>query len=436
MTGLRDLEARNEALVSAGPLAVFDAAYDVNIAARRAEQNQEFRQAIALWMQSEAQFGPTRLTRVGLGACLSEAGDLAAAETVFAQAQRDYPQDTEIAAHYALLPARQEDWLKSALRWHAVLERFPDLTAYHGVVAVTFARAGIHDIAERILDEALVREPGSVELRADHAIIAQYAERWGDAVARWDRVLQLSPDDPVLRNFRGAAVMHATMEAPPSAAPKPAAGGEAAEGMPELGEIVTRFESLGDNCEFGLLQRRFGVEPMGLFRFSAVEPLRMVELLDQDLIPLGEPAHTQITEESGEYVVYDDRGYFRMHSFVLKGQMDEARYLKQQSARMTLLKRKLLLDLRAGSKIFVCKDTNFPISNAVLGLLWASLNRYGPNMLLGMRLADAEHPSGSVIELVPGIWVGHVDRMFGNGTEIDVEGWTRVLRQVYRRRFG
>ena len=38
-------------------------------------------------------------------------------------------------------------------------------------------------------------------------------------------------------------------------------------------ELVVHFESLGDNCELGLVQRRAGVEPLGLLRFAGV-PLR------------------------------------------------------------------------------------------------------------------------------------------------------------------
>lgn len=37
-------------------------------------------------------------------------------------------------------------------------------------------------------------------------------------------------------------------------------------------ELVARFESLGDNCEFGLVQRHFGAEPVGVFRFPTPKP--------------------------------------------------------------------------------------------------------------------------------------------------------------------
>ena len=33
-------------------------------------------------------------------------------------------------------------------------------------------------------------------------------------------------------------------------------------------DLVLQFESIGDNCELGLVQRRAGSEPLGLLRFA------------------------------------------------------------------------------------------------------------------------------------------------------------------------
>jgi len=35
-------------------------------------------------------------------------------------------------------------------------------------------------------------------------------------------------------------------------------------------DLVLQFESIGDNCELGLVQRRAGSEPLGLLRFARV----------------------------------------------------------------------------------------------------------------------------------------------------------------------
>ena len=43
--------------------------------------------------------------------------------------------------------------------------------------------------------------------------------------------------------------------------------------VPPLNEMLLEFESLGDNCEFGLVQRHFGAEPISLLRFAGFEIL-------------------------------------------------------------------------------------------------------------------------------------------------------------------
>ncbi len=36
-----------------------------------------------------------------------------------------------------------------------------------------------------------------------------------------------------------------------------------------LQDLMLQFESLGQNCEFGLVQRRAGADPLGLLRFDS-----------------------------------------------------------------------------------------------------------------------------------------------------------------------
>jgi len=48
-------------------------------------------------------------------------------------------------------------------------------------------------------------------------------------------------------------------------------------------ELMYRFESLGDNCEFGLVQRRCGAEPLGLFRFASIGTEQVARALEAGL---------------------------------------------------------------------------------------------------------------------------------------------------------
>lgn len=43
--------------------------------------------------------------------------------------------------------------------------------------------------------------------------------------------------------------------------------------------LVARFESLGDNCEFGFVQRRSGVEDGGLLRWAVSPPEALLKAI-------------------------------------------------------------------------------------------------------------------------------------------------------------
>ena len=49
-------------------------------------------------------------------------------------------------------------------------------------------------------------------------------------------------------------------------------------------ELVLHFESIGDNCELGLVQRRAGAEPLGLLRFAGAPLRSFLRALAADLL--------------------------------------------------------------------------------------------------------------------------------------------------------
>ena len=52
---------------------------------------------------------------------------------------------------------------------------------------------------------------------------------------------------------------------------------------------IESYISLGDNCEFGFVQRNAGFEPSGLLRWAIAKPIDVVRFLELSLIHISEP---------------------------------------------------------------------------------------------------------------------------------------------------
>jgi hypothetical protein len=74
-----------------------------------------------------------------------------------------------------------------------------------------------------------------------------------------------------------------------------------------LGELMMCFESIGENCEFGLVQRRCGAEPLGLFRFASAPLPKLLAGLEARFEGLSDPDNleVQLSPNQREYMVHD-----------------------------------------------------------------------------------------------------------------------------------
>jgi hypothetical protein len=125
---------------------------------------------------------------------------------------------------------------------------------------------------------------------------------------------------------------------------------------PEALALLMRFESLGQNCEFGLVQRRFGAEPLSLLRWTFVKPMTLIRLLEARGAGMGEAENVELrTSDWGEHMVHDRRFGISFHSFMTSALADPDAFLKKQAARLRWLRDKLVEDLEQAEKIFVYK---------------------------------------------------------------------------------
>jgi hypothetical protein len=197
-------------------------------------------------------------------------------------------------------------------------------------------------------------------------------------------------------------------------------------------DLVLQFESIGDNCEFGLVQRLVGAEPLGLLRFAGTPLPALLAAMGARFEHIDDPRHIRIQEENGEYMVKLTKYDFYYHAHVKVGEMTPDAIHQQQCRTVGFLARKLIGDLETPSKILVFRQ-NEPLSAGDLVDLRIALSAYGPGVLLWVREACPGHPPGTLDVPDDHLMVGYVRRLAERETvpNIDLESWLVVLRRAY-----
>lgn len=198
--------------------------------------------------------------------------------------------------------------------------------------------------------------------------------------------------------------------------------------------LMGHFESLGDNCEFGLAQRGCGAEPLGLFRFSNAPMAPLLEALESRFVHYGSEGDIEIVAGANDELFCQSRRYwFAYHTGDLAATGKPAAILPREMRRIEYLKGRLLSDLAGGEKILVRKGPPGE-SGPEIEALFEAVRRLGPNALLWVVEADGAHPPGSVDVLRNGLLKGYVARFapYEEATAVDLESWIEVCRNAYR----
>jgi hypothetical protein len=197
------------------------------------------------------------------------------------------------------------------------------------------------------------------------------------------------------------------------------------------GELMAAFESLGDNCEFGIAQRLSGCEPLGLLRFTATRFESLVDLLLHRCQGVGDPANIELDLRGtpAEYILTELRYRLTYHTFIYADQMPQARVKHRESQKLTLLARRMVEDLQSARRIYVVKR-NEPLPEADVIALSLLLRTFGPNRLLYVSLADAANPAGSVRRVTDALAYGYIDALapYDDAAQIALDAWVSICR--------
>ena len=201
--------------------------------------------------------------------------------------------------------------------------------------------------------------------------------------------------------------------------------------IPALAEC---FESLGHNCEFGMVQRAMGAETLGLLRFAAISPHKLAEGLDLEFDGIDARGNlaTYVSEAKSEFIVRDRQYGTTFHSdrYAHKTTPDAVLALFYRS--LGFLRRKLSEDLAEGGKIFVFQHPECRTIAHVLPVL-NLLRSFGPNTLLFVTEGGPAQ-TGCVTQWAPDLLHGQMAQLapYYEATRADVGSWVQVCANAYR----
>ena len=197
-------------------------------------------------------------------------------------------------------------------------------------------------------------------------------------------------------------------------------------------DLVLNFESIGDNCEFGLVQRKAGAEPLGLLRFSSAPVGLLVRALRARFDGLADPANVRLWEAKGEYLIWLAKYDFVYHTYVQVGEMDPEALHRQQTRTLPFLVQKLISDLENPEKILIFRQNEPLAANDLIDLQMA-LADYGPATLLWVQQARPGHQPGTVDRIEDRLMTGYVRRLASreNAPDLDLASWLVTLRRAH-----
>ncbi len=410
--------------------------------ARVAQDREDWVLAAERWQAVIARFGDQPQAHIELGWALALGGREAEARSCFEAALARFPDDPEVVVAPARAAQKQGDWREAERRWIEVTRRLPSMTVGYIGIGESLREGGLLDRSAGHLRLAARRFQGDVDVELQLAMTLSRQRNWSEALPIWEALRHRHPGHAGVqtgiremlfqaRQDQGAdSHSDARSGAVPFEIPEILTRSDAKdERTAAVGALLMQFESLGDTCEFGIVQRRFGAEPLSLLRWSSMSPNSLVEALQAGFEGVGDPDQTLVADEHGEYITRDKRYHMFSHTFTPVQSEPMERFAKQQLRRMQYLRRKLLEDLGAAAKLFVFKS-NEGVSDAQLAAIYQALLRYSPeNALLCVRLQDAAHPSGTLDRISSRLWVGYLDRF--STVDISVDTWVGLCERTH-----
>ncbi|MCX8254356.1 MAG: tetratricopeptide repeat protein [Beijerinckiaceae bacterium] len=374
-----------------------------------------------------------------LASSLRHLGRLSEAQALVDSVVGRHPKNVRILTEAARLALHGNRPDAAADLWRRAMRRAKPHPDWLEGYAQSLIRLGDIETASAVVASARRRYPDDLGLLAAEGELATAKQDWTRAAALWTEYCRRAPDNAGAMQARGYALHGVGMsELTEEAVKTPVKADVTVLDDEPMRRLALKFESVGDDCELGLVQRRFGAEPLGLLRWNDVDLDSLIVALEQGFEGLGEPSNTAIhATPMGELFVTDRRWYLAMHTFLHVPRADPDDVYVKMCRRIVYLRDKFIEDLRTAEKIFVYRSATLDVAG--LQRLHRALRAYGPVTLLGVQAVLPQATAGSgasigdVVRLGEGLCIGVLPQSpkdaLGNPI-IDFEAWALLLGKV------
>jgi hypothetical protein len=191
-------------------------------------------------------------------------------------------------------------------------------------------------------------------------------------------------------------------------------------------QVLSRFESLGSNCEFGLAQRYSGLEPLGLFRFTSSQLPDLLRGLDTKFADYGSPGDLELFDGPEHHVFCRSKALnYTYNTLRLSAETDMEAALPQEYQKVAYLKTRFFEELSLGEKIYVRNGT---YQAEEIRTLVRALRQHGPARLLWVNEASGDHVAGDVRWFEDGVVEGFMERhkLFDMAASVPLRDWIEL----------
>lgn len=215
---------------------------------------------------------------------------------------------------------------------------------------------------------------------------------------------------------------------------------DSAQPETEAASVMAQFESLGDTCELGFVQRHVGIEPISLLRWGGAPLPGLIDALRARFAGLYRREDLVIIDGGS---VLDTKYDLRFHAgpYAQDGQSGGHRPLPRteevvatharEARHISFLLRTTLETLANRSRIFVYK-TNAGLDPLDILQLKAAIDLYGPQRLLCVLPADDMIAAGQTRLIATGVKIAGITRFapYEKQDDFDAACWLSFCRDA------